>query len=188
MAPDTTRLDAELSTAIRVFPDFPTEGVQFQDLTPVFADPDLLRRLADAVAAAFDGGFDRVLAVEARGFVLGTAVAARSGRPLVLARKPGKLPGPVHRAEYALEYGASALELQRDALRPADRVLVVDDVLATGGTLAAAGALVAASGAEVVGYAVVSVVAGLGGLDRLGPTRVFAVLPGQLPTAGENPG
>jgi adenine phosphoribosyltransferase len=168
------RLADDLKDGIRVFPDFPQPGILFQDLVPVFERPALVRRLAEAFAATCR--FDRVLAVEARGFILGTAVAAAGDRPLALARKKGKLPGPVHRVDYALEYGTATLETQRDAFAAGDRVLVVDDVLATGGTLAAAGELVAHAGAEVAGYAVAVTIDGLGGPDRLAPASVFSIL------------
>jgi adenine phosphoribosyltransferase len=107
--------------------------------------------------------------------VLGTAVALTSGRHLVLARKAGKLPGPVHHVEYALEYGTAALEVQRDAVLPGDRVLVVDDILATGGTLEAAGRLVAASGAEVAGYAVLGRIEEVPVTASLGNATLFVL-------------
>ncbi|MFH8570337.1 adenine phosphoribosyltransferase [Streptomyces sp. NPDC017993] len=169
-------LRAAVRQRIRVFPDFPQPGIQFQDLTPVFGDPALVRRLATAFTEVFAGAFDRVLAIEARGFILGTAVAAAADRPLILARKKGKLPGPVHRAEYELEYGTATLEIQRDALAPGARVLVVDDVLATGGTFAAAGALVTGGGGDIAGYAVAASIGGLDGAARLAPARVFSLL------------
>ncbi|MBN6038812.1 adenine phosphoribosyltransferase [Amycolatopsis sp. 195334CR] len=162
-----TALAADVVAALREFPDFPEPGVLFQDLSPVFADPVLLRRIARAVVTRFDGGFDVVLAIEARGFPLGALVAAESERPLVLARKPGKLPGPVHRVRYALEYGRTTLEIQRDALAAGARVLLVDDVLATGGTLVAAAELVHLAGAEATGCAVVVAIRGLGGAGKL---------------------
>jgi adenine phosphoribosyltransferase len=168
-SPVTTDLAADLAAASRVFPDFPRPGIQFRDLHPVFADPRLVRRIAEAFAAEFAGRYDRVLAVEARGFLLGTALALLADRPLVLARKAGKLPGPVHRADYALEYGTATLEIQRDAVATAERVLVVDDILATGGTLAAAGRLVAAAGGEVAGYAVIARIDGVPLLADLAP-------------------
>ena len=169
-------LAADLQAGIKVFPDFPRPGIRFQDLTPVFGDPALVRRLAEAFTACFSGAFDRVMAVEARGFVLGTALAAAADRPLVLARKAGKLPGPVDRVEYELEYGKATLEAQLGAVGAGDRVLVVDDLLATGGTLAAAGELVTRAGGEVAGYAVAVTLEGLGGAARLAPARICSIL------------
>ncbi len=107
--------------------------------------------------------------------MLGAALAARTGTPLVLARKPGKLPGPVHRASYSLEYGDDLLELQKGAVRPGERVLCVDDVLATGGTLAAATSLVTDSGAEVAGLVAVVELLGLGGAERLSAHRLLTL-------------
>ncbi|MQA93632.1 MAG: adenine phosphoribosyltransferase [Streptosporangiales bacterium] len=175
-APDAP-LAERIARGIRVIPDFPEPGIAFQDLCGVFGTPELLRGIAAEMAGGCAGGFDRVLAVEARGFVLGTAVALHSGRPLVLARKRGKLPGAVHAASYQLEYGSGVLEVQRTALAAADRVLVVDDVLATGGTLAAAGELVTRAGAEVAGYAVVLAITALHGDRRLHPTPLHTLLP-----------
>lgn len=171
-----TDLAGAVGSLTRVFPDFPRPGIKFQDLMPVFAHPALLRRTAGAVTAAFEGAFDKVLAVEARGFVLGTIVADVSGRPLVLARKPGKLPGPVHAVDYDLEYGTATLQIQADAVEPGDRVLVVDDVLATGGTAAAARDLVVHGGGRIAGYAVLATLTGLGGAERLAPDHVFSLL------------
>jgi adenine phosphoribosyltransferase len=171
----TNRLAADLAAAARIFPDFPRPGIQFRDLHPVFADPALVRRIGEAMTAEFDGLFDRVLAVEARGFVLGTAVALVSGRPLVLARKAGKLPGPVYRTDYALEYGSATLEVQCDAVRAGERVLAVDDILATGGTLEAAGRLVTACGGEMAGYAVISRIEGVPVTASLEGARLFVL-------------
>ncbi|KAA2252845.1 adenine phosphoribosyltransferase [Solihabitans fulvus] len=161
---------------LRAYPDYPSPGVLFQDLSPVLARPGLLARVADAVVVRFGGAFDTVLAIEARGFVLGAAVAQATGTSLVLARKPGKLPGQVHRVRYSLEYGEAALELQRGAFGPGARVLLVDDVLATGGTLAAAGELVALEHGRTVGYAVVVAISALGGARRLAPLDSFALV------------
>ncbi|MFI7612713.1 S-methyl-5-thioribose-1-phosphate isomerase [Nonomuraea terrae] len=159
-------LSARIAGLLSAFPDHPEPGIVFRDLAGVYAEPGLLAELADAVAGHF-GGVDRILAVEARGFLLGAAVSARTGLPLTLVRKPGKLPGPVHRVEYALEYGTDQLEVQKGAIAPGERVLCVDDVLATGGTLAAAAALVEACGARTAGMAVLVALAGLGGSERL---------------------
>ncbi|MFE4263626.1 S-methyl-5-thioribose-1-phosphate isomerase [Streptomyces sp. NPDC056883] len=157
------------------FPDHPTPGVVFRDLSRVYAEPGLLADLAAQVAADFGGSFDRVLAVESRGFLLGAALATRAGVPLTLVRKPGKLPGSVHSAAYALEYGEDRLEIRTDALAPGDRVLCVDDVLATGGTLGAAARLAEECGAKVVGLVVLVELTGLGGRASLAPYPLSAL-------------
>lgn len=149
------------------FPDHPAPGVVFRDLSRVYAEPGLLADLAAQVAADFRGAFDRVLAVESRGFLLGAAVAASAGLPLTLVRKPGKLPGTVHSAAYALEYGEDRLEIRTDAVAPGDRVLCIDDVLATGGTLGAAAGLAEACGAKVAALVVLVELTGLGGRASL---------------------
>jgi adenine phosphoribosyltransferase len=172
----TTKLAGLVTERIRVVPDFPRPGIAFQDLCGVFADPRLLSAIAAAMADAFAGDFDRVLAVEARGFVLGTAVALHSGVPLVLARKKGKLPGRLRSVAYQLEYGQAELEIQHAAVAPGEQVLVVDDVLATGGTLAAASALVEQAGASTAGHAVLLEIAALNGAQRLRPAPVFTLL------------
>ncbi|MFJ8462634.1 S-methyl-5-thioribose-1-phosphate isomerase [Streptomyces swartbergensis] len=167
--------DDRIEGLLEEFPDYPEPGVVFRDLSALYAQPGLLAGLAARVDEEFGGAYDRVLAVESRGFVLGAALAARTGTPLTLARKPGKLPGPVHSADYSLEYGTDRLELRKSAIAPGERVLCVDDVLATGGTLAAAAQLVRDSGAEVAGMAVVLELAGLGGRDRLSSHRLAAL-------------
>ncbi|MFJ6796906.1 S-methyl-5-thioribose-1-phosphate isomerase [Streptomyces sp. NPDC091268] len=156
-----------MAALLEEFPDHPAPGVLFRDLSRVYAEPGLLADLAAQVAAEFGGSFDRVLAVESRGFLLGAALAARTGLPLTLVRKPGKLPGAVHSAAYALEYGEDRLEIRTDALVPGDRVLCVDDVLATGGTLGAAARLAEACGAKVAGLVVLVELTGLGGRASL---------------------
>ncbi|AGL15328.1 adenine phosphoribosyltransferase [Actinoplanes sp. N902-109] len=171
-----------LASQVRVFPDFPHPGIAFQDLAPLYAAPGLITRLGAEVADSFSGEFDTVLAVEARGFVLGTAVAMAARCPLVLARKQGKLPGPLHSAEYSLEYGSAVLTVQHGAISPESTVLAVDDVLATGGTLAAAADLVNQAGGGLAGFAVLLELGALGGRDRLQPARVFSLL-----TSGEAP-
>jgi adenine phosphoribosyltransferase len=157
-----------LRAAVRTVPDFPQPGVQFRDLTPVLADPvlfaDALGRLAEPWAGA---AVTHVVGVEARGFWFGPALAARLGAGFVPARKPGKLPAATRRATYALEYGEDALELHVDALGAGARVLVHDDVVATGGTAAAACALVRQAGGAVVGVSFVLELAALGGRRSL---------------------
>src|SRR5919197_724797 len=172
-APDLDELRRQLSQHIRVFQDFPSAGITFQDLCGVLTVPSLVRGMAEAMAAGYPNGFDVVVAVEARGFVLGTAVAQVSDRPLVLARKKGKLPGPVHTTAYGLEYGTAMLEMQQGAVSAGERALVVDDVLATGGTLAATAELIRRGGADVAGHAVVLDIGALEGTRRLAPDRVL---------------
>ncbi|MBB4763055.1 adenine phosphoribosyltransferase [Amorphoplanes digitatis] len=169
-------MNIDLKSAVRVYPDFPTPGIAFQDLAPLYGTPGLLGRLGEALARSFPQGYEVVLAVEARGFVIGTAVAMAAGRPLVLARKQGKLPGPLHRTEYALEYGSAVLTIQHAAVPPGAKVLVVDDVLATGGTLAAAARLVEEAGAAVSGFGVVLDIEALGARARLAPVPVVSLL------------
>jgi adenine phosphoribosyltransferase len=175
------------SVAIDV-PDFPEPGVLFRDLTPVFADGVVFRRVVDALtepadvdprAAALGGGsrpgFDLVAGVEARGFLLAAAVALDAGTGVVPVRKAGKLPRERVSAQYDLEYGTATLELHTDSVRPGQRVLVVDDVLATGGTLQAAIALIEQLGGIVTAVAVVIELAALGGRQRIAPHPVHAL-------------
>jgi adenine phosphoribosyltransferase len=169
-------------------PDYPVPGVLFRDLTPVFADGAAFRRMVQALAApsasdprvaavSADGAhpFDVVVGVEARGFLLAAAVALQTGVGVVPVRKAGKLPRERIAADYALEYGTATLELHADAIPPGARVLVVDDVLATGGTLEAAVALVERLGGLVAGVSVVIELASLGGRQRIAPHAVHAL-------------
>ncbi|MDH6109373.1 S-methyl-5-thioribose-1-phosphate isomerase/adenine phosphoribosyltransferase [Kitasatospora sp. MAP12-15] len=172
-AEEPDALAERIAAHTRLVEDFPIPGVGFLDLAPVYTQPWLMDRLVAAVLARFGGEFDQVAGIEARGFLLGTAVARAAGCGLVAVRKPGKLPPPVIGVDYALEYGKDTLELSADALGAGARVLVVDDVLATGGTAAAAVRLVERTGAAVVGCAVVAELAELGGRLRLN-VPVFA--------------
>ncbi len=169
-------------------PDFPEPGVVFRDLTPVFADGVAFRRMvhglavpaasdprAAAVAERADRDFDVVVGVEARGFLLAAAVAMDAGVGVVPVRKAGKLPRERISADYDLEYGSARLELHADSIRPGTRVLVVDDVLATGGTLGATIALVERLGGVVAAVSVVVELAALGGRQRLAPHIVHAL-------------
>lgn len=166
----------ELRRALRAFPDFPTPGVLFQDIAPILADPRLLRLAVEAMAQPFHGRVDKVVAIESRGYPLGAPVALLLDAGFVPLRKPGKLPGALLREAYALEYGRAALEMQEGALRPGERVLILDDVLATGGTAEAAAKLVARAGAEAEGFSFLLEIGALGGRNRLG-RDVHAVLP-----------
>ncbi|MEU5697106.1 adenine phosphoribosyltransferase [Actinosynnema sp. NPDC020468] len=161
---------------MREVPDFPREGVVFRDLTPVLADPDAFRCVVDALQGQIDPSATVVAAVEARGFLLGAALGYGWRYGVVPLRKPGKLPAVAHRASYALEYGTASLELPADGVLPGQRVVVVDDVLATGGTAAAACSLVEAAGGVVVGVSVVLEIASLAGRAALSPYPVASLL------------
>lgn len=142
-------------TLLRDVPDFPRPGILFKDITPVLADADAFAAAIRQMAAPWRGeNLDAVVGIESRGFILGAALALELGAGFVPARKPGKLPARTLSLQYALEYGSDRLHMHADALPPGARVIVVDDVLATGGTLKAALALTRQQGAEVVGAAV----------------------------------
>ena len=135
-------------------PDYPEPGVIFKDVTPLFADPQGLSAAVDTIATHVMGrGITKVVGAEARGFLIGAPVAYRLGAGFVPARKPGKLPREVYSQSYALEYGTDELQIHQDALGPHDKVLIVDDLVATGGTCVASGKLVEQTGAEVEGFA-----------------------------------
>jgi adenine phosphoribosyltransferase len=162
-----------LRPLVREVPDFPEMGVRFRDITPVLADPEAFHRAIDELAERFaDERVDRVVGVEARGFILAAPIAYRLRASFIPVRKAGKLPWAVVREEYALEYGRDKLELHRDAIHPDDRVLIIDDVLATGGTAAATTLLVETLGGQIVGFGALLEVLGLGGRDALAPKRV----------------
>lgn len=162
---------------IRDVPDFPKPGILFKDITPLLDHPAAFRATVDRLAERFGGaGVDAVAAAEARGFFFGPPLALRLGVGFVPIRKPNKLPAEKIGLEYALEYGTDRLEVHRDALAPGRRILLLDDVLATGGTMEACGRLVRQAGAEVVAYAFVIELAFLGGRARLGGAEVFSLL------------
>ncbi len=167
----------DLTGFVRDVPDFPKAGIVFKDLTPLLLDASALERaVAEIGRYGSDRGADLVLAAEARGFVLGGAVAARIGAGFVPARKPGRLPWATASASYALEYGVDALEVHADALASGRRVLVHDDLVATGGTAAAMCELAEQAGAEVVGCAFVVELPALGGRERLAGHDVFSLM------------
>jgi adenine phosphoribosyltransferase len=171
---DTARLVA--SRVVDV-PDFPQPGVMFKDLTPLFADGPVFRRVIDGIVHHYGSdGFDVVVGMEARGFVIAAAVAYAAGVGLVPVRKAGKLPRDVHAASYALEYGEATLEVHQDAFIAGQRVLVVDDVLATGGTAEATLSLVERAGGTVTGLTVLLELSFLGGRERLAGQPVHALL------------
>lgn len=158
-----------------VVPDFPTPGIRFRDLTPALADAAALRAITDALIGPFAGDFDVVAGVEARGFLLAGAAAVAAGTGVIAVRKAGKLPPPTVVGRYRLEYGTAAIEVHPDRPRPGTRVLVLDDVLATGGTVAATCELLERGGAVVIGIGVVLELTGLHGRDRVPGRRITAI-------------
>jgi len=167
----------DLRAYVRDVPDFPKPGIGFKDLTPLFLDAGALRSATEAIAAyAQSVEADFVVSAEARGFVLGGAVAVAAGLGFVLARKPGKLPSDTDSIEYQLEYGVDALEVHSDSLRNGARVLVHDDLLATGGTARALCDLVEGAGATVAGCAFVVELAFLEGRAKLEPHEVHSLI------------
>jgi adenine phosphoribosyltransferase len=170
-------LDALLRSRVLDVPDFPTPGIVFKDISPLLADHIAFAGAVDAIVAHHGRGtVEKVLGIEARGFLIAAPVAYHLGAGFVPVRKPGKLPGEVHEAAYELEYGSNALQVHRDALEPGDRVLVVDDVLATGGTAAAAVDLAERAGGIVVGISVLLELSTLSGRAALPGRDVHALL------------
>lgn len=159
-------------------PDFPQAGIVFKDISPLLADPAAFRAVVDAIVAAQDGqgSFDAVVGIEARGFVLASAVAYAAGVGVVPVRKAGKLPRATYAVSYALEYGEATLEIHQDAFQPGERVLVVDDVLATGGTARATMELVERTGAVVVGFTVLLELSFLNGREQVAGYPFHALL------------
>ena len=174
-----SRLDAmtDLRAAVRDVPGFPKPGINFKDITPLLGDPDLFARATDAMAEPFgEAGITHVAAIESRGFILGAPVARVLRAGFVPVRKRGKLPYRTEAIEYALEYGTDHLEVHTDACPIDARVLVVDDVLATGGTAAAACALLERLGAAVIGCSFLLSLEALGGVGRLSDRDVRTLL------------
>jgi len=162
-----------LTRLVRDIPDYPQAGVTFRDITPLLGDGDGFSKAIDELVERFAGiGVSRVLGMEARGFIVAAPVAYRLGAGFIPVRKAGKLPWAVVREEYGLEYGRDKLEMHRDAIRPGERVLVVDDVLATGGTAEATCKLVETLGGEIAGLGFLIEIGGLGGRSKLGGQRV----------------
>ncbi|MEA1926996.1 MAG: adenine phosphoribosyltransferase [Candidatus Auribacterota bacterium] len=167
----------ELSKSIRDIPDFPEEGVVFKDITTLISDPRLFRESVDLLANEFaDKNIDLVVGVEARGFIFGAAMAYKLGAGLVPVRKEGKLPYKTKKVSYSLEYGTATIEIHDDAIKPGRRVLIVDDLLATGGTLSASVDLVKQHGGEIVAVAVLIELDFLKGRERLKGTPIFSLI------------
>ena len=166
----------DLARHIRDIPDFPKPGVVFKDITPLLADATAFRATVDQLVELYRGRADMVLGIVSRGFIIGAAVAYGLGTGLAVVRKPGKLPARTYAARYDLEYGSDALEIHHDAVGDHHRVLIVDDLLATGGTASAAVELVQRCGGRVVACAFVIELAFLNGRQRLAGQDVFALV------------
>jgi adenine phosphoribosyltransferase len=167
----------DLQRLIRVIPDFPKPGVSFKDITTVLKDAQALRYVVQEMARHYaDQDIDIVTGIESRGFIFSAPLAYEMGLGLVPIRKPGKLPAEKLRIEYSLEYGTDALEIHRDAIRPGQRVLLVDDLLATGGTISAAADLIEQLGGIVAGCAFFVELGFLGGRKRLGDREIFSLV------------
>lgn len=166
-----------LKSKIRNIPDFPKPGILFYDITTLLQDPVGFKSAVDALSTPFaDQGIDLVVGIESRGFIFGSAVADRLGAGFSPVRKPGKLPSTTIRASYDLEYGSDALEIHDDAVRPGQRVLIVDDLLATGGTAKATCELVSRLGGDVRALAFLIELVGLNGREKLAGQTLHTVL------------
>jgi adenine phosphoribosyltransferase len=166
-----------LRERVRAVPDFPKPGILFRDITPLLADPKSFHMVIDALVEQFIGqAVDAIVAIDSRGFIFGAPLASRLNTSFVPARKPGKLPAATVSVAYALEDGQASLEMHKDGLAAGDRVVVIDDLLASGGTAAAAGELVGSLGAEVLAYAFVIELDELDGRAKLDPTPVVSLL------------
>jgi adenine phosphoribosyltransferase len=166
-----------LKAKIREIPDFPQKGILFYDITTLLCDSQGFRDTVDALAAPYMGeDVDQVIGIESRGFILGAAVANALGCGFVPVRKPGKLPGETHRLEYSLEYGSNALEIHKDACATNQRIVVVDDVLATGGTAKATVDLARKAGGNVIGVAFLIELDFLNGRSKLPGESIYSVL------------
>jgi adenine phosphoribosyltransferase len=169
--------EANYADLIRSIPDFPLPGVQFKDITPLLADGPAFGQVIDALAARYgEAQVDYVAGVESRGFIFSAPLAYRLGTGLVPIRKPGKLPAETIQVEYSLEYGTNTLQIHRDAFATGSRVLLVDDLLATGGTIAAAADLVESLGGQIVELAFVIELAFLNGRERLPGRSIFSLI------------
>ncbi len=169
-------LEQKVKRAIRTIPDYPKKGIPFKDLTTLWKDGALTRKVVDALEAKWKGkDLDKIVGIEARGFIVGAPLADRLGKGFVPARKVGKLPAAKLSMNYELEYGRQGLEVHRDAISRGERVLIVDDLLATGGTSNAAAALVERMGGKVVGFAFVAELSYLGGRRKLTGHEVFSI-------------
>ncbi len=167
----------QLKNAIRDVPDFPKKGILFKDITTLCKDPALFQKVVDLLGHRYIGkDIDLVIGIEARGFIVGAALAYKLGAGIVLVRKPGKLPHATHKAAYTLEYGKDSLEIHQDAIKKGQRVIVADDLLATGGTAKAVLDLVNRMGGEIVECSFIVELNDLKGREKLKPYPVFSLI------------
>ena len=170
-------LNTFLKSHIRDIPDFPEPGIMFRDITTLLADADIFRTTIDAMIGPYrDAGIDKVVVIESRGFIFGTPIAYLLNAGVVPVRKPGKLPAETWAEEYALEYGTNTLEIHQDAILRGERIIIIDDLLATGGTVEATINLVERFGGEIVGISVLAELLALHGRDRLGTHPVHSLV------------
>lgn len=167
----------DLKVKIRDIPNFPKDGIVFKDITTLLSDPEAYRKAIDGMAQHYEGrAIDLVVGVEARGFIISAALSYKLGAGLVLIRKPGKLPYLTHRTEYTLEYGTDELEMHQDAIKPGQKVLIADDLLATGGTISAATNLVEMLQGDIVGLCFLVELTFLDGRQRIGDYDIFSLI------------
>ncbi len=167
----------QLKRSIRDVPDFPKKGILFKDITTLCKDPLMFQRMVDLMSHRYVGkGIDLVVGIEARGFVVGAALAYKLGAGVVLVRKPGKLPYKTHKATYTLEYGEDSLEIHQDAISKGQKVIIADDLLATGGTAGAVIDLVEKMGGEIVECSFIVELKELNGREKLKPHSVFSLI------------
>jgi adenine phosphoribosyltransferase len=167
----------DLKNIIRDIPDFPKKGIVFKDITTLLEDAKSYQRMIDLISHRYIGRkIDKVVGVEARGFIIGAALAYKLGAGVVLVRKPGKLPGKTIKKSYELEYGTDTLEIHTDAIKKGERILIADDLLATGGTISAVVELVQGMGGDIVECCFMAELAFLNGRDRLPPGKTFSLL------------
>ena len=166
-----------IRSKVRDVPDFPKPGILFKDITPVLADPKAFNLCLDLMAERYDGQqLDAIVGIESRGFIFGAALASKMRKAFVPTRKPGKLPHKTFKQEYALEYGTDAIEIHQDAVKAGDKVLIVDDLIATGGTARAAADLITKIGGKVIGATFAIELTFLPGAERMKPVPIYSLL------------
>ncbi len=167
----------DLKPLVRAIPDFPKDGILFRDITTLLQDPVGFNHTIDSLAEVYaDQSIDYVAGIESRGFIFGSPLACRLAAGFVPIRKPGKLPAAIYSVDYELEYGTDRLEMHQDAFKSGSRVLIIDDLLATGGTAAAAAQLVSRTGSTLVGFAFIIELADLGGRHKLPDVPIHSLL------------